>query len=508
MPAIGKDSNRRTVPRWRSFRNTARLGGLTSSAVSTANKGHLDLTNLRKSRRDWEANHTVAFAADFLGAAFVRGEAETARDAATFLLERGVAPVRMSSQLARVVLGKPLEATADLSRPGHHQAIHRIRHLLQNDLRNGVAWIDLARSYVALGQARYGGRPIEIALSLAPDNRFILRSAARYFLHVGDIDRAHAILRQTARLNLDPWLLAAEIAISSISGRTSRFVKLAREFVERRSVSPEHTSELASELGTLEFEAGAKKRTRALIRHALISPTDNAVAQAAWVARQSGDVTIQPSPTLLMTPQAFEARAWANLRDKQWYASVDDARQWLSDEPFSSRPAVFGSWVACVALCNFHDGEMFAREGLLIDPDDEVLLNNLTYCLASTGRVAEASTHFARIDPAHLRALTRATYLATKGLLEFRSGRVSDGRTLYEDAIQDAVGRGVRREALVASLHYAREQARHDPGRAAALQEAAMRDLRTLPEWDQQFYGRLCDDAFGKATLSGDTVPG
>jgi hypothetical protein len=58
---------------------------------------------------------------------------------------------------------------------------------------------------------------------LAPNHRFALRSAARFFLHVGKPDDAQTILRRSEATRRDPWLMAAEIAVSTVADRTPRW---------------------------------------------------------------------------------------------------------------------------------------------------------------------------------------------------------------------------------------------------------------------------------------------
>ncbi len=56
-----------------------------------------------------------------------------------------------------------------------------LRKRLHSYPENAIAWIDLARAYTILGHIDAGRRAIKIALSLTSENRFVLRSAARFF---------------------------------------------------------------------------------------------------------------------------------------------------------------------------------------------------------------------------------------------------------------------------------------------------------------------------------------
>lgn len=50
--------------------------------------------------------------------------------------------------------------------------------------------------------------------------------------------------------------------------------------VESNALAPRHTSELASAIGTLEFEHGNRKGVRRMFDRAMRDPTENTVAQA------------------------------------------------------------------------------------------------------------------------------------------------------------------------------------------------------------------------------------
>src|SRR4051812_36598271 len=92
-------------------------------------------------------------------------------------------------------------------------AIRYLRRRLQTSYENPIALIDLARHHLALGSEKSAERAVRAAVSLAPTNRFVLRSASRFFVHKGEPDRALGLLRREGRVKSDPWLLACDIAV-------------------------------------------------------------------------------------------------------------------------------------------------------------------------------------------------------------------------------------------------------------------------------------------------------
>ena len=164
--------------------------------------------------------------------------------------------------------------------------VRAFRQLLRIEPRDPVTWVDLSRVYAVLGLHDQAARSMNIALHLAGDNRFVLRSASRLWIHMGDADRAHEIIARAERTPNDPWLLAAEIATGSAAGKTPRFTKAATRCLADTRFGLTHLSELASAVATLQLSAGRIKKMRSLFAMSLYNPTENSVAQAAWASRQ------------------------------------------------------------------------------------------------------------------------------------------------------------------------------------------------------------------------------
>jgi Tfp pilus assembly protein PilF len=394
---------------------------------------------------------------------------ERAHDAAKFILDLGDQAPTSASALARAVLGLRTPEASGLvlqSRETQQAAIGRLKAKLREAPRNPALWVDLARAYTLRGQGDPAVRAIRTALALAPGNRFVLRSAARFFLHAKDAEQAHEILRAAETTRHDPWLLAAEIAVASVADRTPRFVKEGVRELAREAEAPLHTSELASALGTLELTAGQTRRARKLFRRALTLPTDNALAQAQWAG-------LVLTPEDFQTPRSFEARA-QDLRVKgEWEHALAEASDWVHDEPFSRKAAAFASYLASVPLERYDDCIELAKFGLVATPREPILLNNLTFALASSGRLEEAERAFALIPSDAFDSNVGPTLFATRGLLFYRRGNLEQGRLNYERAIEEARKRGEKLLLAMAYLYHAREALLAGAPHAAEIWKAA-----------------------------------
>jgi tetratricopeptide (TPR) repeat protein len=354
--------------------------------------------------------------------------------------------------------------------------------LLNDEPRNALMFADLSRTYIRLGQVDSSAKAIGQALRLAPDNRFILRAASRLFVHLHEPDRAHSLLMTSPTTRRDPWLLAAEIAIATVEGKSPLLARAARDALATNAYPPRHLSELASAVATIELGAGASRKARKLFERSLDSPTDNALAQAAWALRWLPNLHVEEA--LNVTPRAYEARTLHFYETLEWRAAVSAADSWLDDEAFSSRPAEIGSYVAAVGLEDYLLAERFARRGLVANPNDSILLNNLAFALASRGNPQEAWVVLRKVPRPDRDAGVEAALLATEGLIDFRMGDSEKGSLHYLAAIKNATEAKLDRVRALAGVYFAREligSGRVGATEALGIAEEASRNL-TSPD--------------------------
>jgi tetratricopeptide (TPR) repeat protein len=291
-----EEKNRHIIPRWRDSVVTAAMGELDSLGTRHPHPIPLNELDFEDKVASWEEQRTISYASDLLATA-AAGDVKhsVATDAAKFLLSCSAASAPAKAiarrylgerELAAEVLERYYGSTHPFDPQIHHSRIRRLRKVLHESPRNVLARADLALEYTKVGLLRQALSSMHLALRLSPDSRFILRCAARLLVHVGDIEGALATLRASARTKLDPWLSAAEVAISGSAERPPRFAKTGAQLVRSQDHSPFQTTELASALATLEASAGAAKNARRLFAQSLVQPTENAVAQATWAAQK------------------------------------------------------------------------------------------------------------------------------------------------------------------------------------------------------------------------------
>lgn len=480
MSSFVEDKDRKIIPRWHDFRQAFLLGEL-DPIHSRARKPIVD-ADFDGKLRDWQHRRTLPFAVEVVGAAIVLQREEEAAEAAQFILSSETELPPGVLRLARRVASpaEPERASPDeLPRP---KRLHELRARLRDAPRNPLCWADLSLQYAYVGKVESSARAMDVAVELAPENRFILRSAVRLYVHKGDPEHAHFLLLRSPATDSDPWLVAAEIAVACILDQTSPFVRPARAMLALESYAPRHLSELASALGTLEISAGSTRRARKLFAQSLTDPTENTVAQARWVYHHLGGIDLDPS--CLSTPRSFEARAWAHFHAGNWKDALSESMKWLSGQLFSSRPAILGSYVASVSLQDFNESARLARAGLSANPADPVLLNNLAYSLANSGELGGAEKALAKVRNRKGEPAVDVVRLATAGLLQFRRGNLDQGRFLYRKAIETAGKPGLERLRAKASIFFALEEKRVSSPQAHEAKIPALRLAKAFPDAD------------------------
>ena len=459
------DPDRKVIPRWRPFADTVRLGELGS--VTSVQKRQEDTSDfLAVKIDDWNRFRTKAHACDVVGCAIVLGKQAEATDAAKFLLNRkdGVGP--WQDNLASRILISEQNASPVFSPPNNvervdlYNQVKKLRQLLHVEPRDPIGWVDLALVYTVLGLQKKAAKSMNVALALAGDNRFVLRSATRLWIHLDDVGRAHNILVRSDVTKRDPWLLAAEIATAEAASRSPKFTKASRRMLSNEKLKEWHVSELASALATLELGCGNVKGARKLFVRSLKSPTENSIAQAAWASRRG--YTIGFSERHIDMPNTYEARSWTYYEKGDWAVDLEYCRLWQLDQPFSSRPGMHGSFVSAIALEDYVQSKEFAERGLMANPQDAILLNNLAFAQVNLGEMDAARATLSGIKRSKLSRYERTTVKATRGLLEFRNGDVAVGRRLYEQAISDAKKLKSNRLIALALAFYAIEELTQD----------------------------------------------
>jgi tetratricopeptide (TPR) repeat protein len=353
-----------------------------------------------------------------------------------------------------LVLGEAVDIHEKHSR----REIARLRRAVADDPDRPFCWSELSRHFLVVGEKKKSARCMHAALKLAKNSVYLKRSAARLFVQTDDVDLSLHLLRSMPNFKSNPWLLAAELATTSLIQRKSKFVDDAHRLLSSGRFPDREVSELAAALGTLELENGSVKRAKSLFKTSLSDPTENSLAQAQWAFERESKIVIPNSAWL--TPEPHEASTLASRQCYEWSEALRTCAAWLADEPFSVRAALMGSYLGFRPE-HTSVGEQFATAGLRCDSSNFMLLNNRAVARTYQGKIDEAYSDVSMAlqcggarEDAHL--------IATLGLIAYRSGQPELGRVFYGWSISWFRHLQDRTSILYAILYQLREETRHD----------------------------------------------
>lgn len=482
------DPNRRLLPAWRSLIDNS---AIRETASLNAPKPHeFDERFLQEKLIEWEnikasadsvnlKAMAIGIAADIVSTALATNKIDAGTEPADFLLKSTTTATLHTKSIAKRLKGSfetndsttvtsSVEQLIDIQQDAK-QRVRLLRKQSHESPRNAFLWTDLSLAYITLGHKEQAFKAMQNALSLLPNHRAVLRVASRMFVHIGEIDRAHALLRTNEQTIYDPWLIAAEISTAQLAGRNSKLITKAQQMIKSERYALRHLSELAGALATQNLFSGNLKYARQLFRTSLVDPTDSAIAQVGWAARRDSAIRI-PKDTLA-TRNAAEGKTWHAMLEGKWREAVSHSLDWALSEPFSARPVIHASFVLVTLLSDFKTGEDILRFGLQANSGDQTLLNNLVVALAYQGELAKAQVVFGKIKAPFQNDYPAAVWEATHGMLLYRGGKIDEGRQLYEKAISEAK----RDVKIMALLHMAREEIHARTDRAAQALERAKR---------------------------------
>lgn len=291
MSAKAEYINRQVIPRWHPFR-IARILGYTNPARQSQTPKFISVGSYQEKQTQWQLNKSISYALDFLGTALLVNDLANpeARRACEFIFSNRDQVSRLGFEIALAFVRRIQHKATGKSDSVIHEpsikarsAISSIRHHVHTYPNDPIAWVDLAFYYTVLAQKDKAARCINVALGLAPENRFVLRAAVRFQLHIGEPDKAMRYLRRASRTAHDPWLISAEISMSEAIQKQSKFIKMGQVMSKNSSFHPRDRSELCASLGTLEVHHGAVKKARKLFKYSLIEPNENTIAQFEWI---------------------------------------------------------------------------------------------------------------------------------------------------------------------------------------------------------------------------------
>ncbi len=462
MSQLYDNKNRQIIPRWYPFKTACLMGDLRSDVLLQIPENISSASMLDKIRH-WRTIPNVSHAIDLVGSALVIGDHDNddVHDAARFIIGRSDKVSTLGLEMASLY-NSDREQSASEFLPSKHlineQYLHiaYLKSVVRRYPRNAIAWSDLAYNYTLLGQQQQAEECMDVAVSIAGDNRFILRSATRCYLHLKSPEKALYHIHKSNLKTQDPWIVSSEIAVSESTGHKPRLLKIARNLLQNRNLSDWSLNELAGSLSTLERNSGSNKKAKKLLYQALKEPNENTLAQIEWLGRYLSAEITRPHKEIVA---GFEADTWLLYRQGNHEEALEFAKKWYQFQPFSSRSAVLASYIASVCLEDDLEAIKIIEEAKKSSPDDLMLNNNYAFALASLNRIDKALAVISAIRNESQDERFSYTLAATKGLVRFRKGDDQRGRELYQCSINGFRKLQDHSSAATAAVFLAREEA-------------------------------------------------
>lgn len=483
--------NRKVLPRWRRFKQTLATSELASLKYQDLRQEELPVSfsedEFNRIVDDWQQNKTISYAIDLVSAAFANKKNEAAVDAAEFILQNEKNSSSLLHQLARTVKGEINQKSIssnlsdciqiDQVQEKYRNELRVLRGIIRMNPKDAISWADMSFLYALSGLDNQARKTMECAISLFPENRYLLRACARLYLHIGEAERAYKLLSQSNSVKNDPWVLAAQTAISDLLEKPMRFQKNAKWMLNDNNYSPLQISELACSMGTRELIAGSNKIAKRLFSQAVINPTENSLAQIYWMMFQNSGIGVSslPNNDFLQRHNSYEAYTYSMAKDKQWESSVEGSLSWLCDQPLSKTPAILGSFIAATYVEDFHLSKKIAQFGLIANECDPTLLNNLAFAQLNMNEVDLARQTLNRINANLIPDASRISVIATHGLLKYHENQVIPGRQKYLEAIKLANSMKNKQNEAMAAIYMAKADIKFNPEMAHESCELAIK---------------------------------
>lgn len=448
-------NTRRLLPRWRSLTNTITSGTLSSSKqlerVRFSNDTYKDTLLSR-----WLETPSLENANDVFQHAIILNDFSFAQKPIKQLVDNkhklpNYLQIVLNRTLVNNYTSQPISEPQKYSLEEIYTKIRDLRVYLKIHNRDAFSWAELARMYTTLNLKDKAIYAMNVAYNIYPNNRYILRCLIRLFSHYNEFGQLHKVFKKTEHLYRDPWLLAPYLSLVDKLINPNVNAKKIREALNTETKL--NKTELESSFASLELRNGSIKNAKRLYRLSLTQPNDNSLSQAIWASSKLNSNFVEPD---IQTSFMYEPLTRTILRECRFEEAFTHSLNWINDEPFSSVPSATASYIACAFLDQFEASEHICRSGLISNPDDSMLKNNLVYSLLMSNKVQDARNIFETIDTT--KNEDNVTYLATYGLLLIKETNIEKGREFYKEAIQEAKKQGNKFLEELANIHYVKAE--------------------------------------------------
>ncbi len=417
-------SNRQLLPRWLPFKDFRMIH---PQVQITRPLNLLEQKDYKNSLENWEKNKNIAYALELISLSHVFELADTFsyKSAVDFILNDHLDVLNQNPFLSDF-LGKTKvnDDTRD--------KIHFVRKQLHQNCTNPTLWIDLAYYYEISGQKKQAAKAIRTALYLQPQNIFLIRAIAKYFILENEIDYALSLLNDD-NIKSNPLIISAEISIAEAYNKKSRLLRIGSSLIKNENISNNIENELFATIGTMEFNNGNSKKGKKLITQSLMYPNENVIAQTRYI---SAKFQKQFDISQYNVPNRYETDAWLSYNANNFEKVLEMSEKWFYFQPFTSTSAIMNSYISSLIFQDEKHSVEMAQKALKVSPASFSLQNNLVVALFRQGQTERANEEFEKLKKLKIYIKDDETVLlATSGLVDYRNGKHEIGRSKYKEAV-------------------------------------------------------------------------
>jgi len=439
MSMINDYSDRQLVPRLLSFETANALSlNLNSNNKAFNQINSFELHNYQKLKAEWKTEKNIVIATQILMYEILNDSLCVDKEIIYYLNNNLKHLNRIEAEILLIANNKVDNKEILAQKPQYDvnisDLIKDVRAKKKLYPLNSLQWCNLGFFYTRLGLIKKAEKSFRIAINLNNSNRYIVRSVARFFLHIGNKEYGHHILTMSPRINYDPNLISAEIAFSELLGKKSKFIDKGIKLKDDDNLTIFEKNELLAQIATLEFAHGKNSKGKILLKECLISPNENSLAQIAFLEKKCL-LDLLPKDHSTVNCQ-FEALARINFGNLDFKESFENAKNWHKFQPFSINPAMYASYIAAIIFNNYQEAIDIANSIIKIAPNNFLINNNLAFYYARNNDIEKAIKTLKKININELDTHEKAVLSATNGLIAFKSGYIDTAKRGYDGAIQ------------------------------------------------------------------------
>lgn len=396
-----------------------------------------------------EGNPPARIASRLANEAILYGDIDAAKDLANRYSSSDSLMPPARKLLNELISGQSENLPTLRKRKDFEVELSKLKKAINQFPRDPMLWLERARIYTILSQKDQAKDAAKVALSLAPSNRYIVRSAVRLFMHYDEWDAAWHYSYRAFSDNPDPWLKSLTISVGSRDEVRQKLPAFKGRIVEGKSNQELFSfSELNAVIGNLELRSGNDIKAKKLFRYAWKNPSSTVISHGVWVVTTK--LKGLAKSVQFDLSNNVQGLAYRHMNSRDYHDAIPVLNQWLLEEPYSSEPHKL-LYNAYINLRMYDDAVDVAECGYDSNPEERGFLNQIAYAYLrmDSKKAWEKASLWIRKMEDLFDLEGEPVPMATKGMYEILTGNVEFGVELYRKSLKIFSDSKKREDAMV-----------------------------------------------------------